>query len=93
MTGIGIVVAIICLLVAFLIPWLPDSASEQMNRIVDVYWFATFICIGIFALVMSVLIYSVWKFRSPPEDRRPKTCCRPRGRPSLRGRSGKGGTP
>ena len=67
-TGIGIVIAIICLLVAFLIPWLPDSASEQMNRIVDVYWFATFICIGIFALVMSVLIYSVWKFRSPPED-------------------------
>ena len=66
--GIGIVIAIICLLVAFLIPWLPDSASEQMNRIVDVYWFATFICIGIFALVMSVLIYSVWKFRSPPED-------------------------
>ncbi len=67
-TGIGIVIAIICLLVAFLINWLPTSASEQMNRIEDVYWFATFICIGIFALVMSVLIYSVWKFRSPPED-------------------------
>ena len=66
--GIGIVIAIICLLVAFLINWLPDSASEQMNRIEDVYWFATFICIGIFSLVMSVLIYSVWKFRSPPED-------------------------
>ena len=39
-----------------------------MNRIEDVYWFATFICIGIFALVMSVLIYSVWTFRAPPED-------------------------
>ena len=39
-----------------------------MDRIEFVYWFATVICIGIFALVMSVLIYSVWKFRSPPED-------------------------
>ena len=55
-------------IVAYFIPWLPDSASEQMDRIAFVYWFATIICIGIFALVMSVLIYSVWKFRSPPED-------------------------
>jgi cytochrome c oxidase subunit 2 len=67
-TAIGVAIAIICLLVAFLINWLPNPASKQMERIVDVYWFATFICIGIFALVMSVLIYCVWKFRSPPED-------------------------
>ena len=66
--GLGIVITILVGLVAVLIPWLPDPASEQMKRIEDVYWFATFICIGIFALVMSVLIYSVWKFRSPPED-------------------------
>jgi cytochrome c oxidase subunit 2 len=66
--GIGIVITILVSLVAVLIPWLPDPASKQMNRIVDVYWFATVICIGIFALVMSVLIYSVMTFRSPPED-------------------------
>ena len=39
-----------------------------MKRIEDVYWFATIICIGIFALVMSVLIYSVMTFRAAPED-------------------------
>ncbi len=39
-----------------------------MDRIAFVYWFATVICIGIFALVMAVLIYSVFTFRSPPED-------------------------
>lgn len=68
MAGIGIVVAILVTLVAVLIPWLPTSASEEMDRIEFVYWFATVICIGIFALVMAVIIYSVITFRAPPED-------------------------
>jgi len=66
--GLGIVITVLVGLVAVLIPWLPDPASEQMRRIEDVYWFATIICIGIFALVMSVLIYSVMTFRAAPED-------------------------
>ena len=66
--AIGIVIAILVSLVAVLIQWLPTSASKQMDRIEFVYWFATVICIGIFSLVMAVLIYSVWKFRAPPED-------------------------
>jgi cytochrome c oxidase subunit 2 len=68
MAGIGIVVAILVTLVAVLIPWLPPSASEEMDRIEFVYWFATVICIVIFSLVASVIIYSVMAFRSPPED-------------------------
>ncbi len=68
MAGLGIVVAILVTLVAVLIPWLPTSASKQMDRIEFVYWFATVICIAIFSLVMAVLIYSVMAFRSPPED-------------------------
>ncbi len=67
-TGIGIVVAILVSLVAVLIKWLPTSASKQMDRIEFVYWFATVICIAIFALVMAVLLYSVMTFRSQPED-------------------------
>jgi cytochrome c oxidase subunit 2 len=39
-----------------------------MDRIEFVFWFATVICIGIFALVMAVIIYSVMTFRAPPED-------------------------
>lgn len=66
--GLGIVIAILVSLVAVLIQWLPTSASEQMDRIAFVYWFATIICIGIFSLVTAVLIYSVLTFRSPPED-------------------------
>ncbi len=68
MVGIGIVIAILVTLVAVLIPWLPTSASEEMDRIEFVYWFATVICIAVFALVMAVLLYSVMAFRSPPED-------------------------
>ncbi len=66
--GIGVVVAILVTLVAVLIPWLPTSASEEMDRIEFVYWFATVISIGIFALVASVIIYSVMTFRAAPED-------------------------
>jgi cytochrome c oxidase subunit II len=66
--AIGLVVGVICTLVAVLIPWLPDSASKQMDRIVFIYWFATVISIVIFSLVAAVLLYSVFNFRSPPED-------------------------
>jgi cytochrome c oxidase subunit II len=68
MAGIGIVIAILVTLVAVLIPWLPTSASEEMDRIEFVYWFATVISIAIFSLVSAVIIYSVMAFRSPPED-------------------------
>jgi cytochrome c oxidase subunit 2 len=68
MVAIGIVLAILVTLVAVLIPWLPTSASEEMERIAFVYWFATIICIGIFALVGAVLLYSAVAFRAAPED-------------------------
>src|SRR5262245_14853352 len=68
MVAIGIVATILVSLVAVLIPWLPDSASEQMDRITFTYWFATVICIGIFAVVAAVSIYSVIAFRAQPED-------------------------
>jgi cytochrome c oxidase subunit 2 len=67
-TLIGVVVAIIVSLVAILIPWLPDPASKKMDRIEFAYWFATVICIAIFAVVMAVLLYSVFAFRVAPDD-------------------------
>jgi cytochrome c oxidase subunit II len=68
MLAIGLVTGVLVTLVAVLIQWLPDSASEQMDRITFVYWFATVICIAIFALVVAVVIYSVRTFRVQPED-------------------------
>jgi cytochrome c oxidase subunit 2 len=65
---VGLVVGVLVTLVAVLIQWLPDSASEQMDRISFVYWFATAICIVIFALVAAITIYSVKAFRVQPDD-------------------------
>ncbi|MBM3679339.1 MAG: cytochrome c oxidase subunit II [Actinobacteria bacterium] len=68
MAVIVIVAAAATAIVAYFIPWLPKSASEQMDRIAFVYWFATIMCIAIFALVVAVLVYSVWAFRASPYD-------------------------
>ena len=48
---VGLLVGALVTLVAVLIDWLPDPASEEMERIAFIFWFATVICIAIFALV------------------------------------------
>lgn len=68
MLVIGALAAAISTLVAFAVKWLPDSASEEMDRIAFAYWFTTVICIAIFAVVAAVIAYSVWKFRVTPGD-------------------------
>src|SRR5262245_62758276 len=68
MVVMAAVAALVATLVAVLIPWLPDASSHEMDRIVFTYWFATIICIGIFALVAAVIIEAVWAFRVQPED-------------------------
>ena len=64
----GIVAGILASLVAVLVPWLPTSASEEMDRIEFVFWFTTVICIAVFAVVAAVIVYSVLKFRAAPDD-------------------------
>jgi cytochrome c oxidase subunit 2 len=54
--------------VALLVPWLPDPASHQADRIDFVFWFVTVICISIFALVAAVIVYALLKFRVRPGD-------------------------
>jgi cytochrome c oxidase subunit 2 len=54
--------------VALLVPWLPDPASKQADRIDFVFWFVTTICIAIFALVAAVIVYSLLKFRARADD-------------------------
>jgi cytochrome c oxidase subunit II len=65
---LGIVLGLGATAVALLIPWLPDSASDQAEEIDFVFWFVTSICIAVFAVVASVAVYSVLKFRAPPDD-------------------------
>jgi cytochrome c oxidase subunit II len=48
--------------------WLPKPASDEAGRIDFVFWFVTGICVFIFAIVASVLVYAVLKFRAKPDD-------------------------
>jgi cytochrome c oxidase subunit 2 len=68
MVAIGVVAGVGAALVAVLIPWLPTSASKEMDRMEGVIWFTTIICIAIFVVVSAVLVYSVAKFRVAPDD-------------------------
>jgi cytochrome c oxidase subunit 2 len=65
---LGAVVGAAATAVALFVPWLPPVASKERDRIDFVFWFTTAICIGIFALVASMILYSVVKFRAPPDD-------------------------
>jgi cytochrome c oxidase subunit 2 len=68
LVAIGVVIAVALTLVAVLLKWLPESASEEFDRIQAIYWFATVIAIVIFSLVTAVIVFSVWKWRVPLDD-------------------------
>jgi cytochrome c oxidase subunit II len=64
----GILAGVLASVVAVLVPWLPNSASEEMDRIEFTFWFTTIICIAVFAVVAAAIMYSVLKFRVQPDD-------------------------
>jgi len=68
LVGLGVAFGVLASLVALLVPWLPDSAGKEADRIHFVFWFTTWICIVIFAIVAAVIAYSLLKFRVKPED-------------------------
>jgi cytochrome c oxidase subunit 2 len=68
LVAIGVVIAVLLTVVAVVFQWLPTSASEEFDRIQDVYWFATVISIVVFAVVAAVIVYSVWKWHVPLDD-------------------------
>ena len=68
LVGLGVVFGAGAAAVALLVPWLPDPASKQADRIDFLFWFVTVICIAIFALVAAVIVYAVFKFRAGPDD-------------------------
>jgi cytochrome c oxidase subunit 2 len=65
---ISVLAAGIATALALIPDWLPTEASEEAERINFVFWFVTAICIAIFAVVASVTIYSVLKFRAREDD-------------------------
>ena len=66
--ALGVLIGAGATALALFVPWLPPVASKERERIDFVFWFTTAICIGIFALVASLIIYSIIKFRVRPDD-------------------------
>jgi cytochrome c oxidase subunit 2 len=65
---IALLAAAVTTAVAIFIPWLPAQRSKEATRIDFVFWFVVTICIGVFAIVAAVTLYSVVKFRARPDD-------------------------
>jgi cytochrome c oxidase subunit II len=70
MIGIGIVASLVGIAIALIIPWFPVSAAESADKIDTVYDVLLICSVPIFVLVMTVAIYSVWRFRARPGDMR-----------------------
>jgi cytochrome c oxidase subunit 2 len=68
LVAVGLAAGVIALAVALFIPWLPEVASKERERIDVVFWVTTGICIFVFSIVAGVSVYAVWKFRVRPDD-------------------------
>ena len=66
--AIGTIAGAAAAAAAIFLPWLPPVASRERDRIDFVFWFTVAICIVIFAVVVAVLLYSVYRFRAAPDD-------------------------
>jgi cytochrome c oxidase subunit 2 len=55
---------------ALIIPWFPAKASTQASHVHTLYDVLLIATVPIFVLVETVVLYSVWKFRLRPGDKR-----------------------
>ena len=59
LTLLALVAAAITTAVAVLIPWMPEQASREAQRINFTFWFMTIIAIFVFSIVCAVLVYAL----------------------------------
>jgi cytochrome c oxidase subunit 2 len=65
---IGAIGTAIGLPIALAIPWFPAQAATQAHRIDTLYHVLLIVSVPIFVGVLSVVLYSVWKFRMKPGE-------------------------
>ena len=65
---IGGIVVVIGIPVALIIPWFPSDGSVQSSNVRTLYDVLLIVSVPIFALVETVVVYSVWKFRMKPGE-------------------------
>jgi cytochrome c oxidase subunit 2 len=68
---VGLVLGLILSFLLLLIPWLPGKDSVQAGRTDALIWAITYVSCAIFGVVMAIMLYSLWRFRSRgPDDLR-----------------------
>ena len=55
---VGLAAGAAAFVVAFFVPWLPEQASKEGERIDLVFWVTTGICIFVFSIVAGLSIYA-----------------------------------
>jgi cytochrome c oxidase subunit II len=70
MIGIGLVASVIGIVIVLWMDWFPTPAAESASDIDTLYDVLLIASVPIFVLVMSVALYSVYKFRARPGDMR-----------------------
>jgi cytochrome c oxidase subunit II len=68
MAVMGVIGVAILIPIALVIPWFPTDASTQASNIRTLYKVLLIVSIPIFVMVVTVVLYSVWKFRMKPGE-------------------------
>jgi cytochrome c oxidase subunit 2 len=68
MVVIGVIACAILIPIALIIPWFPAKASIQAGNIKTLYDVLLIASVPIFVIVMTVVLYSVWKFHMRPGE-------------------------
>ena len=66
LVGLGLIASIIGVVLGLLIDWFPEAASVQAGKIDTLYDVLIICSVPIFVGVMTVVLYSVWRFRMRP---------------------------
>jgi cytochrome c oxidase subunit 2 len=68
MLGIGVVASLIGIAITLMIDWFPTPASTSADKIDTLYDVLLICSVPVFVLVMTIAIYSVFRFRAKPGD-------------------------
>ena len=68
MVVIGVIASAILIPIALIIPWFPAKGSIQAGNTKTLYDVLLIASVPIFVIVMTVILYSVWKFHMRPGE-------------------------
>jgi cytochrome c oxidase subunit 2 len=68
MLGLGVLASIVGIAISLWIDWFPENAAGSVGQIDTIYDVLLICSVPVFVLVMTIVIYSVIRFRAKPGD-------------------------